>query len=71
VKLLLEAGADVNLADSDGVTPLMEAARTGSGEIVTLLLQHNADKTNKDNEGHTAADIAVKKKHNKVSGLLK
>ncbi|MES9848346.1 MAG: ankyrin repeat domain-containing protein, partial [Candidatus Thiodiazotropha sp.] len=61
----------VNLADTDGITPLMEAARKGSEPMVKLLLKHGANKMNKDNEGHTALDIAKKKKHVEVAGLLK
>jgi ankyrin repeat protein len=38
VKLLLEAGADVNKADKDGWTPLYIAAYYGRVEIVRLLL---------------------------------
>jgi len=37
VALLIEAGADVNLADNDGVTPLQHARGRGYQEIATLL----------------------------------
>ncbi|GII93375.1 ankyrin repeat domain-containing protein [Sinosporangium siamense] len=37
VSLLIEAGADVNLADADGVTPLTRAEEKGFGEIAELL----------------------------------
>ena len=37
VALLLEAGADPELADKDGVTPLQHAERRGYGEIAKLL----------------------------------
>jgi uncharacterized protein len=37
VKLLLEHGADVNLADAEGVTPLAHAKARGYKEIQTLL----------------------------------
>ena len=37
VHLLLKAGADANLADNDGVTPLGHARGRGYGEIVALL----------------------------------
>ena len=37
VRLLLEAGANREIADGDGVTPLEHASRRGYGEIVELL----------------------------------
>jgi len=37
VKLLLEAGADVTIADRDGVTPLQHAERRNQSEIINLL----------------------------------
>jgi ankyrin repeat protein len=37
VRLLVEAGADVNLADGNGVRPLAHAQRRGHGAIVTIL----------------------------------
>lgn len=37
VRLLVEAGADVNLADGNGVTPLEHARRRGFDEMVRIL----------------------------------
>ena len=37
VKLLVDGGADVNIADKDGVTPLTHARRRGYKEIVAIL----------------------------------
>ena len=37
VKLLVDAGADVNLADGDGVTPLAHARQRGYTEIAAIL----------------------------------
>jgi ankyrin repeat protein len=37
VKLLLDAGADAEIADNDGVTPLSHAQNSGYAEIVDLL----------------------------------
>lgn len=42
VQLLLEAGADPELADGDGVTPLAHARKRGYTEIETQLRQHGA-----------------------------
>ena len=38
VRLLLEWGADVDLAASSGTTPMMEAAGRGYPEVLRLLL---------------------------------
>jgi hypothetical protein len=37
VRLLVDAGADVNLADGEGVTPLAHARRQGYDEMVAIL----------------------------------
>eukprot|EP01045_Picozoa_sp_COSAG04_P033226 COSAG04_NODE_6794_length_1254_cov_0.816450_2_plen_147_part_01 len=42
-RLLLDRGANPNLARSDGGTPLMEAAAKGFAPIVRLLLEAKAD----------------------------
>ena len=39
VQILVDAGADVEIADGDGVTPLEHARRSGYGEIVQILSQ--------------------------------
>ena len=40
---LLENGANSNLADNLGVTPLIAATRKGQRDVVAVLLQHGAD----------------------------
>jgi ankyrin repeat protein len=58
ITALLDAKADPNLADSDGVTPLMKAADRGDLEKVKLLLSRGASRTAKDNRGWTAESWA-------------
>jgi ankyrin repeat domain-containing protein 17 len=38
--LLMERGANIEEANDEGYTPLMEAAREGHEEMVALLLAH-------------------------------
>ena len=42
VRLLVHAGADVNLADSNGITPLGHARQRGYQQIVQILLEAGA-----------------------------
>lgn len=50
VKLLMEAGADVNLQDVDGSTALMCASEHGQIELINMLLSHSdCDVTLADN----------------------
>lgn len=39
VKALLEAGADPDIADREGVTPLQHAARRGFGDLASIIRQ--------------------------------
>ncbi|MBI3207963.1 MAG: ankyrin repeat domain-containing protein [Candidatus Solibacter usitatus] len=60
VRLLLDAGAQANVADDRGFTPLMMAvnSRSKNPEVVRLLIKAGADPKAKDTEGRTAADWA-------------
>jgi uncharacterized protein len=42
VRLLVEAGADVNLADANGITPLAHARQRGYQQMVVILEQAGA-----------------------------
>ena len=48
---LLTAGADVNLQNPDGETPLHVAVLVAYPEVVKVLLEHDADTTLKNNKG--------------------
>ena len=58
VKVLLEHGADPNLADKYGRTALHAAAREGDVIMVSELLKHGANPKKKDEDNKTAYDIA-------------
>jgi FOG: Ankyrin repeat len=58
IQMLLEKGAKVNLADRNGVAPLMVAAELGMGGF-SLLLEHGAKVNVADNAGKTPLMYAM------------
>jgi ankyrin repeat protein len=68
IGLLLDAKAPLSTRDSDGLTPLLRAARSLQGRAVELLLQRGADKNSlisllgvKDSAGQTLLHTAARK----------
>ena len=59
LKQLLGAGADINLADADGYSPLYLAGHFGMPEFVTILLTAGADVEQRANNGFTPLGQAV------------
>lgn len=59
VELMIEHGADVNIRDANGSTPLMYAAKRGNHRIVEILLAAGADSSAKNDEGVTALELAT------------
>lgn len=58
-KMLIDAGADLNLQNNDGSTALITAAFFCRPEIVKMLLEKGADKTIKNKYGQTAAETVA------------
>ncbi|KAJ7325307.1 hypothetical protein JRQ81_018327 [Phrynocephalus forsythii] len=56
--LIIDAGADVNIRDKDGKTPLMVAALNNQEELVALLLERGADPDVKNEFGKGALEMA-------------
>jgi uncharacterized protein len=69
-RLLIEAGADVNVTAAGGYTSLHLAASGGKKEIVVLLLEHGADRGVLCDQGKTPADYARERGHAEVLALL-
>jgi ankyrin repeat protein len=55
---LLAAGADINAADNDGFTALMNAAIRNEVELVQILLDHGANPQQQNHAGRTARELA-------------
>ncbi|XP_059756740.1 fibronectin type 3 and ankyrin repeat domains protein 1 isoform X2 [Balaenoptera ricei] len=56
--LLIDAGADVNMKDKDGKTPLMVAVLNNHEELVQLLLDRGADASVKNEFGKGVLEMA-------------
>ena len=69
-KILLEAGAEVNVAQSSGLTPLHSAAYHGNIEILILLLEAGADIHAQTDAGKTPADVASANGHHDIARIL-
>ena len=63
VKLLLERGAQVDLQDNNGQSPLMWASNMGQTEVVKLLLERGAQVDLRDNNGDSAPMLAFQSGH--------
>ena len=58
-KILIAAGADVNLAADDGATSLIAAAYRGRLDMVKLLLEHNANEQLADSDGKPIDQVCL------------
>lgn len=70
VKRLLDAGAEVNFKNKDGITALMVASARGHTEIVQALLAKGAEVNTQDKDGVTALMYANTVDHREVKELL-
>jgi ankyrin repeat protein len=59
VEILVKCGADINLASSNGNTPLMWAARNNDIPILDFLISKNAKLEMRNKEGLTAIDLSI------------
>ncbi|KAG2487525.1 hypothetical protein HYH03_013806 [Edaphochlamys debaryana] len=70
VRLLLEAGADMNAATEGGDTALSLAAAEGHTEVVRLLAEAGADVNAADEEGSAPLAVAAHRGHTEVVRAL-
>lgn len=60
-KALIKAGAELNIQDNDGNTPLLLACRHSGEKTVRYLIRSGADASIQNNKGETAMDIAAER----------
>jgi uncharacterized protein len=71
VKALVKAGADLDVRDVGGATPLhYTAGRVGSPLITAYLLSVGADRTIRDKHGRTPLDLALESGNPEVIAIL-
>jgi hypothetical protein len=70
IDLLLENGADVNIQNGDGYTPLMLAARKGDLDTVEKLSSAGADLTVESADGHDALISAKESGHRDIAYFI-
>ncbi|MHB1951370.1 MAG: ankyrin repeat domain-containing protein [Acidiferrobacteraceae bacterium] len=71
VESLLRHGIDVNMANTDGTTPLMLAVSRGNPEIVRLLLARKADPYATNESGETVFTVASRSSNPEIAALLR
>jgi ankyrin repeat protein len=75
LRMLVKAGARVNVRDSRGFTPLHLQARYGEASAVEVLLQNGADVNARDARGRTPIEVAEENEsepgHKEVIALLR
>ena len=70
IKELLRAGADMNMADSEGNTVLHNVLKNGNVETARYLIKKGADYNHPNNQGETPVQIAVEKGFDTVLELM-
>ena len=68
--ILIKMGANVNIKDDKGNTPLIVASYNGHKEIVSMLIKNKANLNDKKNEGDTAIMEACKQKNIDIIAIL-
>lgn len=69
-RILLEGGANPNVKQAGGWTPLHQAAAHGRKQAVELLLSHGADVEAKSADDRTPAQMAEAKGHREIQSLI-
>ncbi|MCS5707923.1 ankyrin repeat domain-containing protein [Candidatus Berkiella cookevillensis] len=68
--LLMDAGANINVINKDGITPVMVAATNGNIKLIRELLKRNAQIDKINYAGDSALTLAIKKGEWEIASLL-
>lgn len=70
-KMLIEAGAEVNIHQNGGIRPIHIAAQHGNIDLIIILLEQGADITVLTDTGESAASLAAEKGFREIAEILK
>ncbi|NWZ70761.1 ANKR7 protein, partial [Acrocephalus arundinaceus] len=70
VAILLEHGADPNLADADSNNALHLGVLSGNNAVAGLLLEHNASSDAQNQGGHSPLNLPVSKQYEEMLECL-
>ena len=70
VKFSVEAGADINCKDADGLTPILIAAKKGHFKYIPWLIKYNVDVNCQDEHGCTPLMYALRAEEYAVVFLI-
>ena len=70
-KMLIEAGALVNVVQTSRMTPLHMAAQNGNIEIIILLLEQGASIEAQTDLGQTPSELASERGYTEIAEILK
>lgn len=71
VKKIIKLGADIDIQNKDGMTPIIIAALNGYQELVSYLIQEGADPTIQALNGRNAINAAKVHGHTDIANILR
>lgn len=71
IKLLVEGGADINIRDANGETPLMNAITVNNAEMVRYMLENGSDFNATSAGGRNVLSFAMHYGNDEISGMVK
>ena len=70
MRLLIESGAQIDVQDSNGDTPLHYACKYNNRYLVKILLEKGGDVSLKNHKGQTPLDVAAHEDHEIVKTIM-